>query len=343
MMDSLVVEDEWAGCPLDELLAAHWPRVAKGRIRDLVRAGRVTVDGRPAQPGDPLRAGQLILLEEALEAHARERMPALPIEVLYEDEHLLAIQKPPGLPVEPSRWGEHPVHLSGAMTTWAQERAGVAGGAGGGLAKRPRALHRLDLGTSGVLLFALTLEAERFYRGLFAAGAIEKTYHAIVLGRLEEAGVVDAPIGPDERRSGQMKVDGSGKESQTAYRPLEAFRAHALIEARPRTGRTHQIRVHMAYAGHPLAVDERYGGGQALFLSHVKRGYRPKPGRPEKPLLDRLSLHAQSVRLPRFGGGASEDLQIVAPYPDDFARAVKQLRRWSALPGSPRADEVADQ
>jgi 23S rRNA pseudouridine1911/1915/1917 synthase len=339
-MDSLLVAEEWAGCPLDELLAAHWPRVAKGRIRELVRAGRVTVDGLLAQPGDVLRAGQMVILEEPLERHERERMPAVPVEVLHEDEHLLAIQKPPGLPVEPSRWGEHPVHLAGAMTTWAQLRAGVGGadGAGGGaLVKRPRALHRLDLGTSGVLLFALALEAERFYRGLFAAGAVEKVYHAIVLGRLEEAGVVDAPIGPDERRRGRMRVDGSGKPAQTAYAPLETFRAHTLVEARPRTGRTHQIRVHLAHAGHPLAVDTRYGGGPALFLSHVKRGYRPKPGRPEKPLLDRLSLHARSVRVPRFDavGGAAEggagDLEIVAPYPDDFARALKQLRRWSGL------------
>lgn len=166
-MESLLVEGEWAGCPLDELLAAHFPRVAKGRIRELVRAGVVTVDGLPAQPGDALRAGQLVIMDEDLAAHARVAMPALNLEVLYEDEHLLAIQKPAGLPVEPSRWGEHPVHLSGAVTSWAQERA-----AGGPLEKRPRGLHRLDLGTSGVLLFALTLEAERFYRGLFAAHAV---------------------------------------------------------------------------------------------------------------------------------------------------------------------------
>ena len=323
-MESMIVEDEWSGCPLDEMLTAHFPRVAKGRIRELVRAGLVTVDGMSAQPGDALRAGQIVILDEDLASHAREAMPALDLEVLYEDEHLLAIQKPAGLPVEPSRWGEHPIHLSGAVTSWAQERA-----SGGPLEKRPRGLHRLDLGTTGVLLFALTLEAERFYRGLFAEHAVEKVYHAIVLGMLDEPGVVDAPIGPDERRAGQMKVDGSGKAAFTAYRPLEVFRAHTLVEARPRTGRTHQIRVHMAQAGHPLAVDTRYGGGPTLFLSQIKRGYRPKPGRPEKPLLDRLSLHAQSVKLPRFG--SAEELEIVAPYPKDFDQTLRQLRRWGAV------------
>ena len=329
-MDSLIVADAWAGCPLDELLTAHFPRVAKGRIRELVRAGLVTVDGRPADPGAVLRAGQVVLMEEDLTSHERAAMPALDLEVLHEDEHLLAVMKPAGLPVEPSRWGEHPVHLSGVLTSWAERRA-----AGGPLERRPRGLHRLDLGTSGVLLFAMTLEAERFYRGLFAAHALDKRYHAIVLGRLDEAGVVDAPIGPDERRAGQMKVDGGGKEAQTAYAPLETFRAHTLVEARPRTGRTHQIRVHLAHAGHPLAVDERYGGGPALYLSQIKRGWRPKPGRPEPPLLGRLSLHARSVRLPRYAaGGAGEELEIVAPYPDDFERTLKQLRRWSSL-GAP--------
>jgi len=327
-MEPLLVEGEWAGCPLDELLAAHYPRVAKGRLRDMIRAGLVTVNGQPAQPGDVLRAGQIVIFDEDPAAQAPAAMPVLDLEVLYEDEHLLAIQKPAGLPVEPSRWGEHPVHLSGAVTSWAQERA-----EGGPLEKRPRGLHRLDLGTSGVLLFALTLEAERFYRGLFAAHTVEKVYHAIVLGMLDEPGVVDAPIGPDERRAGQMKVDGGGKDAFTAYRPLEVFRAHTLVEARPRTGRTHQIRVHMAQAGHPLAVDTRYGGGPTLFLSQIKRAYRPKPGRPEKPLLDRLSLHAHSVRLPRFAAGLPEGgelIEIVAPYPKDFEQTLRQLRRWGA-------------
>ncbi len=321
-METIIVADDWGGCPLDELVSAHWPRVAKGLIRELVRAGLITVDGRPAQPGDSLRAGQLVMLEEDLAAHERETIPAIEIVVLYEDEHLLAIAKPPGIPVEPSRWGEHPIYLAGAVLSWAESRAGE-----GPLLKRPRLLHRLDLGTSGVLLFALSLEAERFYRGLFAAAAVEKVYHALVIGMLDEPGVVDAPIGPDERRVGRMRVDGSGKAAQTSYTPLEVFHGHTWIEARPRTGRTHQIRVHMASLGHPLAVDETYGGSTSMLLSHLKRSYRPKPGRPEKPLLDRLSLHAAAVRVPRFDGGG--ELEITAPLPADLERTLRQLRRWT--------------
>jgi 23S rRNA pseudouridine1911/1915/1917 synthase len=329
-MQSLIVEDAWSGCPLDELLTAHWPRVSKGRMRELVRAGLITVDGRPAQPGDALRAGQVVILDEDPAAHERAAVAPLKVEVLHEDEHLLAIAKPAGLPVEPSRWGEHPVHLAGAIVSWAQARAGD-----GPLQKRPRVLHRLDLGTSGVLLFALTLEAERFYRGLFAAAAVEKTYRALVIGVPEGPGAVDAPLAPDPRHEGRMRVDGSGKESLTTYTPQESFRGHCWVEARPRTGRTHQIRVHLAHVGHPLAVDPFYGGAESLYLSHFKRGYRPKPGRPEPPLLDRLSLHAAEVRIPNFTGG--EDLSIVAPLPDDLERTLRQLRRWSPPSSPPRS------
>lgn len=321
-MESLVVAEAWSGCPLDELLTAHWPRVAKGRMRELVRAGQITVDGQPAHPGDVLRAGQLVILDEDPAQHEREEVASVQVEVLHEDEHLLAIAKPAGIPVEPSRWGEHPIDLAGAMVTWAEEREGD-----GPLVKRPRVLHRLDLGTSGVLLFALTLEAERFYRGLFAAAAVEKRYQALVIGVIDEPGAVEAPLAPDPRQEGRMKVDGSGKDSLTTYAPLETFRGHSWMEARPRTGRTHQIRVHFAHLGHPLAVDSYYGGGESIFLSHFKRGYRPKPGRPERPLLDRLSLHAAAVRLPRFEGG--EDLHIEAPLPADLERTLRQLRRWA--------------
>lgn len=321
-MQSLIVEDAWSGCPLDELLTAHWPRVSKGRMRELVRAGLITVDGRPAQPGDALRAGQVVILDEDPAAHERAAVAPLKVEVLHEDEHLLAIAKPAGLPVEPSRWGEHPVHLAGAIVSWAQERAGD-----GPLQKRPRVLHRLDLGTSGVLLFALTLEAERFYRGLFAAAAVEKTYRALVIGVPEGPGAVDAPLAPDPRHEGRIRVDGSGKESLTTYTPLESFRGHCWVEARPRTGRTHQIRVHLASIGHPVTGDPTYGGrvrlprGCGAQLAASLRAFR------------RQALHAYRLRFAHPLRG--EVVEFCAPLPQDLQALLAALE-------NDRRDEGAD-
>jgi 23S rRNA pseudouridine1911/1915/1917 synthase len=316
-MQSLIVEDAWSGCPLDELLTAHWPRVSKGRMRELVRAGLITVDGRPAQPGDALRAGQVVILDEDPAAHERAAVAPLKVEVLHEDEHLLAIAKPAGLPVEPSRWGEHPVHLAGAIVSWAQARAGD-----GPLQKRPRVLHRLDLGTSGVLLFALTLEAERFYRGLFAAAAVEKTYRALVIGVPEGPGAVDAPLAPDPRHEGRMRVDGSGKESLTTYTPQESFRGHCWVEARPRTGRTHQIRVHLAHRGHPVFGDPEYGGRRGPLL-------RLAPGpRAQAALLlaemDHQALHAETLGFAHPATG--RPMEFHQPLPADFEAVRDALR-----------------
>ena len=121
-MKVLAVEADWSGITLDEFLAAHWPRIAKGKLRDLVRSGGITVDGMPAQPSDKLRTGQVVLIEVDMSSLKEIATHRLDLEVLYEDEHLVAVNKPAGIPVEPSRWGEHPLHLSGALLDWAERQ-----------------------------------------------------------------------------------------------------------------------------------------------------------------------------------------------------------------------------
>lgn len=320
-MKVLPVERDWSGILLDEFLAAHWPRIAKGRLRDLVRAGDILVDGMTALPSHKLRDGQVVMVEVDMSSLKEIATQRIPFEVLYEDEFLVAVHKPAGIPVEPSRWGEHPLHLGGALLEWAERRQRE-----GPLEQRPRGLHRLDLGTSGVMLYALSLPAERYYRELFASRMIEKIYHAIVLGEVSEGVNIDLPLAPERARGGRMRVHAQGKDAQTEFLPLERFRGYSLLEARPRTGRTHQIRVHLASIGHPLAVDPRYGGGESMLLSHIKSGYRPKKGQQERPLMERLSLHAKSVRLVPFGG--SEQIEIQADYPKDFRIVLDKLRRW---------------
>jgi 23S rRNA pseudouridine1911/1915/1917 synthase len=325
----LPVEEGWTGSPLDEFLAAYWPRISKGRLRDLVRDGSIQIDGMRALPSDKLRTGQVVIIEAEMAELKQIQAKRVDFDVLYEDEHLVAVNKPAGIPVEPSRWGEHPLHMSGALLEWAERKQASGSQADGPLEKRPRGLHRLDLGTSGVVLYALSLEAERYYRGLFESRLVEKTYHALVLGEVHDGGVIEEPIAEDEgrgSRGGRMCINKHGKPSLTEYEPLERFRGYTLVECRPKTGRTHQIRVHMASIGHPLAVDTTYGGGESLLLSHLKSGYRPKHGREEKPLMDRLTLHAQAVRMVPFGGG--EDLEISAPYPKDLTVILTKLRKF---------------
>ncbi len=320
-MKVLEVNPTWSGSPLDEFLAAHWPTVAKGQLREMVRAGVIQIDGMRALPSDKIRDGQVVLVEEEPTTKKVVSKQAA-IEILYQDEHLIAVNKPTGIPVEPSRWGEHPEYLSAALLQWAQERQGEDEA----MVARPRGLHRLDLGTSGVVLYALTLEAERYYRTLFQNREIEKKYLALVIGEVHEEGEIDAPLGPDRQVNGRMCVDRHGKDSLTHYHPSEIYRGFSLVEAYPQTGRTHQIRVHLASIGHPLAIDPMYGGNEALLLSQLKRGYRPKPGKVERPLMSRLTLHASRLRFVPFG--QEEPLVIEAPLPKDFEVALRQLRKW---------------
>ncbi len=322
--ETRVVGESHHGVLLDEYLSLCWPEIAKGTLRRLVRDGVITVDGQPAKPEQRLRGDQIIILEEDWDALAVRRHKAtdLPLEVLYQDENLLAVNKPAGLPVEPSRWGEHPVHLGQALLAWAERLRRDDGT----VEHRPRALHRLDLGTSGVLLYALNLDAERYYRQLFSDRQVEKTYHALVIGEVRAPGRIDAPLEPARADGSIMRVAAKGgKDSLTEYEPLQRFRGYTLMEARPKTGRTHQIRVHLASIGHPLAVDTLYGGRERMLLSELKPGYRPKPGKPERALIDRLTLHAAAVRLPAFGGG---EIAIEAPYPKDLRVLLSKMEKF---------------
>ena len=327
MNPPLVIPFDLAGQPLDEFLALHHPRIGKGRLRRMVRDGRITLDGMRVLPGVRVGEGQVVLVEVDPDELAAPEPGTVPLTLLHEDADFVAVDKPAGIPVEPSRWGEHPLHLSGTLLAWAEDSKRDDGA----VERRPRGLHRLDLGTSGVVLYALGLEAERHARGLFERGEVKKTYHALVLGEVRGPGEVDTPLGPDPRQAGRMMaVQKGGKVSLTAYEPLETFRGFTLLKVVPKTGRTHQIRVHLAGIGHPLAVDSPYGGGPHLSLSKLKRGYRPKKGRQEKPLIERTTLHAARLEWTGLDG---DSVVAEAPWPTDFALAIKQMRRWRAKKG----------
>ena len=334
MTEYLVVPAERAGIELDEFVCLALPRANKGFVRRQVNAGRVLVDGMPARPGQRLRRDQVVILDfDEGDLPQAPVAPPVPIPILYEDDDVLVLDKPAGLAVEPERWRRELASVSGALLHMALERAaGAEDGVdapGGALDFRPRIVHRLDKDTTGALLVAKHLEAERALRQAFEDGGVEKTYWALVDGELGLADgdvrVLDAPLAADERRTGRMRVAEGGKASRTDVTVLERFRGFTLVECAPRTGRTHQIRVHLADQGHPLVVDALYGRRDALLLSEIKRGYRPKPGQQERPLIDRLTLHARALRFPSPGGGPPRS--ACAPVPKDFQRTLKQLAK----------------
>ncbi len=193
--------------------------------------------------------------------------------------------------------------------------------------------HRIDLETSGVLLCAKSQEALRRLSAQFQSRAVCKVYLALTAAAPKAAtGVIAAALAPDARRPGCMRVAAAGhpgsRPSETAYTTLKRWRrGHALVQAEPRTGRTHQVRVHFAHAGAPIVAEALYGSERGLYLSHLKRSYKPGP-RPERPLIGRLALHAASLKLEHPVDRTP--LRIEAPLPDDFALALKALRRHAA-------------
>ncbi len=361
MHHHLCVERDRAGLELDEFLALSFPRVAKRFLRRKVRSGEVLVDGGPARPGQRVRTDQVISLdfdEDELPERPDPSREVVPVQVLFEDGHVLAVDKPADLAVEPDRWDTTRPNLVDSLLCLADERAALAEGF------RPRLLHRLDRGTSGVVLFARTLEGERALRAAFDERRVTKRYTALVEGELRlEAGEelrIEHAIGPDPRKSGRMvaypaaapdadaadaeppvvpakrnkarKQALDAKAALTIVRTVENYRGYTLLDCEPRTGRTHQLRVHLAEEGFPLAVDPLYGRRDALYLSELKAGYRPKRGLPEPPLIRRLTLHAAAITFPRdYPGGGGSELTIEAPRGRDFDRVLKQLAKVRPL------------
>ncbi|MFT6109764.1 MAG: RluA family pseudouridine synthase [Planctomycetota bacterium] len=337
-MDTFVIPDERAGLELDEFLCLQYPGLSKGFLRQEIGAGRILVDGVSAVAGKKLRASQVVMSSIDWErAPQRPVSPGIEVPVLYESDALLVVDKPAGLAVEPERWMRELGSLAGALLQLAEDRTEEEeGDLEGGLSFRPRLVHRIDKDTTGAVLVAKNIEAERLLREAFSSGTIKKTYLALVEGEPylddDEELIIDQPIGPVLKKSGRMRIAPDGKASQTRFKIAERFDGFTLLSCEPITGRTHQIRVHMAHEGFPLVVDGFYGRRDEFNLSEFKAGYRPKRGRPEKPLIERLTLHAHEILLApelsaALGLPEGEALHVTAPIPKDLERLLKQLRK----------------
>ena len=246
------------------------------------------------------------------------------MDILHEDADFLAVNKPAGLATIPGRTEPESVMDELARQLARRDR----------LSDPPKLLvvHRLDRDTSGVLLVARHTDAQRKLTSQFGKRTVAKVYRALIAGSPDPAeGEIAIALEPDPDRPGAMKPTRrrSRKKAVSQYRVLEEFRGLSLVEVRPVTGRTHQIRVHFQAIGHPLAVDPIYGSAEGVMLSRFKAGFRLKRGDRERPLIARLTLHALRVGFARPSDG--QPMEVEAPLPKDFRATLEALRKWAAV------------
>jgi 23S rRNA pseudouridine1911/1915/1917 synthase len=293
---------------LDTYLRSRYPAVSRGAIQRLIDEGEILVNGRQVKPTHTPRAGDSVQVHWPEARQAEAQPEAIPLEILFEDECLLVLNKAPGLVVHPAAGNEQHTLVNALLHHCVGELSGIGGVA------RPGIVHRLDKETSGCLVVAKNDETHLALSSQFASRKVEKVYHAILCGELPRArGEIKAAIARHTSHRKRMAVIEGGREAHTSYHVLERLRSATLVEAVLHTGRTHQIRVHFQFLGYPLVGDLTYGNRQNQTLEDLTR-YRA----------ERQMLHAYHLGFvhPRTGKKVAFD----APVPKDFQEALSCLR-----------------
>ena len=294
---------EHAGNRLDQALHGRFPEFSRARLQDWIKRGRVLVNGAAARASRTLRAGDRIDVEPAELPPLRAAPEAIPLRVLYEDEHIVAIDKPAGMVVHAGA-GAHAGTLVNALLGRFQSLSALGG------ELRPGIVHRLDRFTSGVILVAKNDAAHRALAALFAGRQVEKTYLALVHGNVAaDRGRIEKTIARDPRHRTRMTARlGRGRAAWTEYQVLARYPGFTLLEVRIGTGRTHQIRVHLSSIGHPVAGDRLYG-------APAKNDIHPPGGR--------FFLHAHRIRFEHPFTG--QPVEIGSPLPEDLKAWLERL------------------
>ena len=311
------------GRRLDQLLAAALPALSRSRLKALILEGRVACGGAViSEPSRRVKPGERFLVVVPPAAPAVPQAQAIPLEILHEDAQLVVIVKPAGLTVHPAPGNPDQTLVNALIAHCGASLSGIGGVA------RPGIVHRLDKDTSGVMVVAKTDAAHASLTAQFRGRTIERVYQALVWGVPRPAsGRIEGAIGRSPRDRKKMAVVGrGGKAAATRYRTLRSFgRAAALLECRLETGRTHQIRVHMAHLGHPLLGDPTYGRAR----------HRTAPELPAAPrrMLDGFRRQALHAAVLGFGHPADgRRLRFEAPLPVDFANLLKSLEEIEKAP-----------
>lgn len=307
-----VVSESQNGLRLDRALGELFPHQSRNALANLVKAGHVHVDGMPAaKPSQRVETGQRVTVEVPEAAPSSIASQDLPLTVLHEDDDIVVIDKPAGLVVHPAA-GHPDQTLVNALLFHVKDLSGIGGEI------RPGIVHRLDKDTSGVMLIAKHDEAHRKLTADWNTDRVRKEYLALVYGTPStERGTIDAPIGRDPRDRKRMAVVPGGRRAVTEYELAERLRHISLVRCRLRTGRTHQIRVHMKHIGHPIVGDPVYSGPQW-------RGIPDKRVQRALSSLGRQALHAERITFvhPRTG----QTMTVEAPLPQDLRELLDALR-----------------
>ncbi len=300
-----------AGRRLDQVLAELFSGYSRSRLQQWIKQGNVLLNGYPVPARYRVAGGEQVEIAVQLQVETGVQPQPIPLDVRFEDPHLLVLNKPPGLVVHPAAGNPEGTLQNALLYHYPQ------------LASLPRAgiVHRLDKDTSGLMVVARTLSAHKSLVEQLQARSVHREYLALVQAAVTAGGSVVAPIGRHPRDRLRMAVVASGKPAVTHYRVLERFPTHTLLEVRLETGRTHQIRVHMAHIRCPLVGDPLYAGrqkparGVSPRLREVLSGFR------------RQALHAARLELTHPASG--ERLSWQAEIPDDFMRLLDVLREES--------------
>ncbi len=326
--ENLAVEFPWehsvteseVGKRLDALLAKLLSDYSRTHLRRAIDAGHVLVDDKKQKPSLKVELGMQILVKQLADAPAGPEPEAIPLTILYEDDDLAVVDKPPGMVVHPAKG-----HWAGTLASALAHHFGKGQLSQSGGANRPGIVHRLDRDTSGVIVVAKHDQAHQHLADQFQARTVEKTYLALVQGVPDkDADRIDQPIGPHPkiREKKAIRPDHpDAREALTHIQIVERFKRFALVECHPKTGRTHQIRVHLAHIGNPVLCDKQYGGRSRITPNEL-RGELPLPE--ETPLLERQALHAH--RLAFSLPSNDERIEIISDLPDDINAVLRQLK-----------------
>ena len=304
---SLTIPPEQAGQRLDQALAALLPDYSRSRLKSWIESGEVRVDGVPRRPRDKVCGGETVALEATLAEESRAAAQPMPLVIVHEDKHLVVVDKPAGLVVHPGA-GNPDQTLQNALLAYDPA-----------LAVLPRAgiVHRLDKDTSGLLIVARTLPAHTALVRMIGDRDVHREYEAICRGVMTAGGTVDAPIDRHPTDRVRMAVRDGGREAVTHYRVIKRFRAHTHVRVQLETGRTHQIRVHLAHAGFPIVGDKVYGGRLTLpkgVSETLRQALRDFP---------RQALHAARLQFDHPVTG--KPVECVSPLPADMRGLLDQL------------------